>query len=73
MEVVSSNFAAVLRQFRVLVRRCDFLAVDLEFTGLHSNRAMAASSADTHQARYLKARDSARHFAVLQLGVSARR
>jgi hypothetical protein len=70
MEVVSSNFAAVLRQFRVLVRRCDFLAVDLEFTGLHSCRAMAASSADTHQARYLKARDSARHFAVLQLGVS---
>ena len=70
MEVINSNFAAVLKQFRVLVRRCDFLAIDLEFTGLHTSKANAVSSADNLQIRYLKIRDSAKHFAVLQLGVS---
>jgi len=70
VEVVRSNFSSKLHSFSQLIRRCDFLALDLEFTGLHTSKRQTVNSSDTHQVRYLKVKDSASNFQMLQLGVS---
>ena len=65
LDVISSNFSSSLTKFRHLVRRCDFLALDLEFTGLHTTKRQNANNSDTHQVRYLKIKDSASNFEIL--------
>ena len=39
MDVDSQNFPDVLLQLRALVPRCDFVSIDMEFTGLDYQEA----------------------------------
>ncbi|XP_004342975.2 hypothetical protein CAOG_07890 [Capsaspora owczarzaki ATCC 30864] len=71
MNVDRSNFASVLPLVKQAIAKCDFVAIDAEFTGLHSERAAASNHFDTLAERYAKVRRSASQFGVLQYGVCA--
>ena len=45
VDVTVDNFEEVLRRLRTLVPQCDFVAVDLEFTGLDHDAFGAAEDA----------------------------
>ncbi|OAY75352.1 Poly(A)-specific ribonuclease PARN [Ananas comosus] len=68
-KVTRWNFAEALEGLRARVREADFVAVDLEMTGVTTAPWRDAFEFDRPDVRYLKLRDSARSFAVVQLGV----
>ncbi|KAJ3081397.1 hypothetical protein HK102_002366 [Quaeritorhiza haematococci] len=72
MDVCRDNFGAQLESIKAAIANCDFIAIDLEFTGLsttpHSSQSQI-NSLDTHQERYAKIRDSASAFQIVQYGV----
>ncbi|KAK1296581.1 Poly(A)-specific ribonuclease PARN [Acorus calamus] len=67
--VTRENFAAALEELRRLVRASDFVSVDLEMTGLMSAPWREAFEFDGPDVGYLKVKDSAERFAVVQFGV----
>ncbi|PKI64140.1 hypothetical protein CRG98_015484 [Punica granatum] len=67
--VTRSNFEPVLESLRDHVRSADFVAVDLEMTGVTSAPWRESFEFDRHDVRYLKVKDSAEKFAVVQFGV----
>ncbi|GLT57480.1 hypothetical protein SLA2020_304480 [Shorea laevis] len=67
--VTRSNFDSVLSELRSHVRAADFVAIDLEMTGITSAPWRESFEFDRFDIRYLKVRDSADKFAVLQFGV----
>ncbi|NXA10453.1 PNDC1 ribonuclease, partial [Sapayoa aenigma] len=70
MEVGAEGFARRLPRLRRLIRRAAFVALDTEFTGLHSTfpQNNEPSLFDSPVERYLKARQSVQRFTVTQLG-----
>ncbi|XP_072979319.1 poly(A)-specific ribonuclease PARN isoform X1 [Typha angustifolia] len=68
-KVTRSNFEPALDNLRVLVREADFVAIDLEMTGVTSAPWRDAFEFDRSDVRYLKVKDSAEKFAVVQFGV----
>ncbi|KAG9456930.1 hypothetical protein H6P81_001438 [Aristolochia fimbriata] len=69
LKVTKSNFYAVLHDLRQHVRDAAFVAIDLEMTGLTSAPWRDALPFDRFDVRYLKLKDSAEKFAVVQFGV----
>ena len=67
--VTKSNFDAALLDLRQHIRAADFVAIDLEMTGITSAPWREAFELDRFDIRYLKLKDSANKFAVVQLGV----
>ncbi|XP_022932379.1 poly(A)-specific ribonuclease PARN isoform X1 [Cucurbita moschata] len=67
--VTKSNFEAVLSELRSHVRAADFVAIDLEMTGITSAPWRESFEFDRFDVRYLKVKDSAEKFAVVQFGV----
>ncbi|XP_057975352.1 poly(A)-specific ribonuclease PARN [Malania oleifera] len=67
--VTRSNFDAALADLRRLVRAADFVSVDLEMTGVTSAPWRESFEFDRYDVRYLKVKDSAEKFAVIQFGV----
>ncbi|KAF5461201.1 hypothetical protein F2P56_021019 [Juglans regia] len=67
--VTKSNFASALADLRRLVRSADFVAIDLEMTGVTSAPWRDSFEFDRSDVRYLKVKDSAEKFAVIQFGV----
>ncbi|XP_015901133.2 poly(A)-specific ribonuclease PARN [Ziziphus jujuba] len=67
--VTRSNFEAALAELRGHVRAADFVAIDLEMTGVTSAPWRDSFEFDRSDVRYLKVRDSAEKFAVVQFGV----
>ncbi|KAG5546723.1 hypothetical protein RHGRI_018785 [Rhododendron griersonianum] len=67
--VTKSNFESALGDLRRLVRDADFVAVDLEMTGVTSAPWRESFEFDRFDIRYLKVKDSAEKFAVVQFGV----
>ncbi|XP_059282126.1 poly(A)-specific ribonuclease PARN isoform X1 [Lycium ferocissimum] len=67
--VTKSNFESVLKELRGIIRDSDFVAVDLEMTGVSSAPWRESFDFDTSDIRYLKVKDSAEKFAVVQFGV----
>lgn len=63
-----NTFSAV-QAFCAALPGASFVALDLELTGLTTSDFAQGSYADNLQSRYLKLRDSARNFAMTQLGV----
>jgi len=63
------NAFAAIAAFCASLPGAAFVALDLELTGLTTSEFAQGSYADNLQSRYLKLRDSARNFAVTQLGV----
>ncbi|XP_067398331.1 poly(A)-specific ribonuclease PNLDC1 isoform X2 [Emydura macquarii macquarii] len=72
MELGAAQFAQSLTRLRELVLGCDFLGLDMEFTGLHSvfPQGKQPSLFDSPAEWYLKARQSVQQFTVNQLGLS---
>nr|APX61427.1 PARN [Nicotiana benthamiana] len=67
--VTKSNFESALNDLRGLVRDADFVAVDLEMTGVTSAPWRDSFDFDRYDIRYLKVKDSAEKFAVVQFGI----
>lgn len=67
--VTKSNFESTLNDLRGHVRAADFVAIDLEMTGVTSAPWRESLEFDRFDVRYLKVKDSAEKFAVLQFGV----
>lgn len=67
--VTKSNFEETLADLAGQVRTADFVAVDLEMTGVTSSPWRESFEFDRYDVRYLKVKDSAEKFAVVQFGV----
>ncbi|KAK8313234.1 hypothetical protein V6Z12_D01G095500 [Gossypium hirsutum] len=67
--VTRSNFDSALVELRSHVRAADFVAIDMEMTGVTSAPWRESFEFDRFDIRYLKVKDSAEKFAVLQFGV----
>ncbi|XP_028781706.1 poly(A)-specific ribonuclease PARN [Neltuma alba] len=67
--VTKSNFEASIAELRHHVRASDFVAIDLEMTGITSAPWRESFEFDRSDVRYLKVKDSADKFAVVQFGV----
>ncbi|XP_055569339.1 poly(A)-specific ribonuclease PNLDC1 isoform X2 [Falco cherrug] len=72
MEMGAAAFERRLPRLRGRVRRAAFLAIDMEFTGLHSTATQnnKPSLFDSPVELYLKARQSIQRFTVTQLGLA---
>ncbi|CAN1146803.1 Poly(A)-specific ribonuclease PARN [Linum perenne] len=68
--VTNSNFESSLAELRTHVRAADFVAIDLEMTGITSSPWRDSFEFDRSDVRYLKVKDSVDKFAVVQFGVS---
>lgn len=67
--VTKSNFEETLVDLTTHVKAADFVAIDLEMTGVTSSPWRESFEFDRHDIRYLKIKDSAEKFAVVQFGV----
>ncbi|XP_047950654.1 poly(A)-specific ribonuclease PARN isoform X1 [Salvia hispanica] len=67
--VTKSNFEPALAELRRHVREADFVAIDLEMTGITSAPWREIFEFDRPDIQYLKVKDSAHKFAVVQFGV----
>uniref|UniRef100_A0A7N0U321 Uncharacterized protein n=1 Tax=Kalanchoe fedtschenkoi TaxID=63787 RepID=A0A7N0U321_KALFE len=67
--VTRSNFESSLEDLRRHVKASDFVSIDLEMTGLTSAPWRDSYEFDRFDVRFLKVKDSAENFAVLQFGV----
>lgn len=67
--VTKSNFESTLAELRRHVRDADFVAIDLEMTGVTSAPWRESFEFDRFDIRYLKLKDSAEKFAIVQFGV----
>ncbi|XP_022877765.1 poly(A)-specific ribonuclease PARN-like [Olea europaea var. sylvestris] len=67
--VTKSNFEPALAELRSHVREADFVSIDLEMTGVTSAPWRESFEFDRSDIRYLKVKDSAEKFAVVQFGV----
>ncbi|NWW65572.1 PNDC1 ribonuclease, partial [Ifrita kowaldi] len=70
MEVGAEGFARRLPRLRRRILRAAFVALDMEFTGLHSTSLQnnEPSLFDSPAERYVKARQSVQRFTLVQLG-----
>ncbi|XP_042066501.1 poly(A)-specific ribonuclease PARN-like isoform X2 [Salvia splendens] len=67
--VTKANFEPALAELRRHVREADFVAIDLEMTGITSAPWREIFEFDRPDIQYLKVKDSAHKFAVVQFGV----
>lgn len=67
--VTRSNFDSSLADLWRHVRDSDFVSIDLEMTGVTSSPWRESFEFDRFDIRYLKVKDSAEKFAVVQFGV----
>ncbi|GAB4849562.1 hypothetical protein Ancab_004356 [Ancistrocladus abbreviatus] len=67
--VTKSNFDSTLPDLIRHIKAADFVAVDLEMTGVTSAPWRESFEFDRYDVRYLKVKDSAEKFAVVQFGV----
>ncbi|XP_042520170.1 poly(A)-specific ribonuclease PARN-like [Macadamia integrifolia] len=68
-KVTKTNFDSALEDLRGHVRDADFVAIDLEMTGVTSAPWRESFEFDRYDVRYLKVKDSVEKFAVVQFGV----
>lgn len=68
-QVTRGNLAEALEELRARVRDAAFVGIDLEMSGITSAPWRDTFELDRADVRYLKLSDSAKRFAVLQLGV----
>ncbi|XP_038668975.1 poly(A)-specific ribonuclease PNLDC1-like [Scyliorhinus canicula] len=71
-EVTAANFQLLYPQIKEEIAKCDFVAIDTELTGLHTNSSPAGqlSLFDSPEERYGKLRPSVTRFTVSQIGLS---
>ncbi|KAJ1926288.1 hypothetical protein FBU59_007330, partial [Linderina macrospora] len=69
MDVTRDNFKAALREFSAAITTCDFVAIDMEMTGLYPDNQSKPYRKDTNDERYQKLKKSAEMFGVVQVGI----
>ncbi|GBG31511.1 PolyA-specific ribonuclease PARN [Hondaea fermentalgiana] len=69
MEVTKANFEAVLPRVLAAVEACDFVAVDLEMSGLYVSDEHRPRATNTMQERWSHTRDAGMQIGMLQVGV----
>lgn len=69
MEVTRENFFDVLPFIEESINSCDFMALDLEMTGLSSGKMERQKRWDSAQQRYTKVRDGASVICPTQFGL----
>ncbi|KAJ1735022.1 hypothetical protein LPJ61_000775 [Coemansia biformis] len=70
MDVTRDNFAEALAQFKAAIGGCDFVALDMEMTGLFESREQQPNSrVDSRDERYAKLRRSVEAYMVVQVGI----
>lgn len=67
--VTQSNFESAVADLKTHLKAADFVAIDLEMTGITSAPWRESMEFDRFDVKYLKVKDSAEKFAVVQLGV----
>ncbi|KAK6934610.1 Ribonuclease CAF1 [Dillenia turbinata] len=67
--VTKANFESALEDLRKHVTAADFVSIDLEMTGVTSAPWRETFEFDRYDVQYLKVKDSAEKFAVIQFGV----
>ncbi|XP_015789672.1 pre-piRNA 3'-exonuclease trimmer [Tetranychus urticae] len=70
MNVDCSNFTAVLPKVIEEIQKCNFIAIDIEFSGLFCNADCTPSLFDSLEERYVKLRNNVSSFIPVQLGIS---
>ncbi|KAJ3679619.1 hypothetical protein LUZ60_017630 [Juncus effusus] len=68
-QITGSNFPPSLLSLRNLIEQSDFISVDAEMTGVSSAPWRDSFVFDSPDVRFLKLKDSASRFAVIQFGV----
>lgn len=68
MDVTKKNFAQVALQFEDAIEKADFLAIDVEFSGLFTT--VTNDYLDTYEQLYAKSRQNISQFQVIQMGIS---
>ncbi|KGG52769.1 putative ribonuclease [Mitosporidium daphniae] len=71
MEITKSSFKRVFPLVEEVIRRCTFISIDGEYSGLYTNKSKSIAMADDMQQRYEKIRDSSQAFSFLQFGMTA--
>jgi poly(A)-specific ribonuclease len=69
MDVTKENFFEILPKILKSISECDFLALDLEMTGLTSGKMERQKPWDSPQQRYTKVRDGAMAVCPTQFGL----
>ncbi|KAJ6751816.1 hypothetical protein OIU85_002251 [Salix viminalis] len=67
--VTQSNFESAVADLKTHLKAADFVAIDLEMTGVASAPWRESLEFDRFDVKYLKVKDSAEKFAVVQFGV----
>ena len=70
-EVTQDNFQIILPKVLNSIASANFLSFDTEFTGLCTNKFHRYSALDEVEQRFTKVRDSAIHFGLMQVGITA--
>jgi len=71
VEIWKQNLRESLRDFKErIAQRPLFVAIDCEFTGLHTVNDVKTRYSDLPQTRYTRARDSAMTYSLVQLGMA---
>eukprot|EP00761_Pharyngomonas_kirbyi_P003101 gb/GECH01003105.1/.p1 GENE.gb/GECH01003105.1/~~gb/GECH01003105.1/.p1 ORF type:complete len:664 (+),score=199.39 gb/GECH01003105.1/:1-1992(+) len=69
MNVTRHNFRRAAQIIDDLLPETEFISIDMEFSGLFSSQLMRTLPSDTKRIRFLKTKDSAENFTVLQFGL----
>jgi uncharacterized protein YprB with RNaseH-like and TPR domain len=69
MNVTMKNFNDSLPLVKEAIEKADFLAFDLELTGLHWDKEAQPIIIDELPTRYQKVRETANNFAITQFGL----
>ncbi|ORX72740.1 ribonuclease CAF1 [Linderina pennispora] len=69
MDVTRENFRGALRELSAAVTTCDFVAIDMEMTGLYPDSQSKPFRMDTKDERYQKLKKSVEMFGVVQVGI----
>ncbi|XP_077996074.1 poly(A)-specific ribonuclease PNLDC1-like isoform X2 [Glandiceps talaboti] len=70
-EILRTQFEHELPKILEVIHRCDFIAIDTEFTGLKTGESDKPSLFDTPEDRYKKLKRTTTQFTVCQFGLSA--
>jgi hypothetical protein len=69
MNVTVKNFNETFPKVKEAIDKADFLAFDLELTGLHWDKEAQPNVMDDISIRYQKVRETANNFAIIQFGL----
>ncbi|KAJ1799413.1 hypothetical protein LPJ59_001845 [Coemansia sp. RSA 2399] len=69
MDVTRENFKTALSEFKRAIEACDFVAMDMEMTGLYENREQQPNRMDTKEERYAKLKRGVETYGVIQVGI----